>query len=421
MDGDTLTMADIYNERGGYLTRKAAELEVDVDGLAAVLSVESTNSGFTKNGDNMRHNVRLEARVLAGRTDSPLFLQHFEPGASSSDNKFSVEAGGTKVSYHGDQDTEWQALNVAQAFADKAAIESASHGIGQVMGFNHELVGYNTPEEMFVAFSDSLEKQLDGFIEFIKGRSACMAGLRARDWEAFAGCYNGAGNEVEYGRRIERSVAAYAAVIVGKTAITEVADGETCTGQEGDTGTCKKVENCNGWASTSSTCGGGTKCCVRTDQAASCGNDTGTSPATVAMFIMAGVVPIGGYGFYKHQQGQKKRVEAEAKFLEGRSKAGKTGGANARPVTESVSDVEGTPHPDSAREAPADPPPPYAAATKETTFQSATSSDSNVSNGSKGSSKGSKGKRRTPSGSKNVKRHGSKSSRGSRSKTRSNK
>ena len=45
---------------------------------------------------------------------------------------------------------------------------------------------------MFLAFSNSLEKQLQWMTRFIDNNANCLAGLRENDLVKFASCYNGA-------------------------------------------------------------------------------------------------------------------------------------------------------------------------------------------------------------------------------------
>lgn len=48
------------------------------------------------------------------------------------------------------------------------ALMSASFGRWQIMGFNHKIVGYESPSEMFEAFAESEANQLMAFVEFVK-------------------------------------------------------------------------------------------------------------------------------------------------------------------------------------------------------------------------------------------------------------
>ena len=71
-----------------------------------------------------------------------------------------------------------------------AALQSASWGIGQIMGANHVLAGFQSVEEMVTAMSESEDRQLAAMSSFLHG-AGLRASLLAHDWAAFARGYNG--------------------------------------------------------------------------------------------------------------------------------------------------------------------------------------------------------------------------------------
>ena len=88
------------------------------------------------------------------------------------------------------------------------ALKSASWGIGQVMGFNHTVAGFDSAQAMVEAMVQDEDSQLLAMIGFMTSNSLDKA-LRTRDWQTFARIYNGsnyAANqydvklEVQYGR-----------------------------------------------------------------------------------------------------------------------------------------------------------------------------------------------------------------------------
>lgn len=62
---------------------------------------------------------------------------------------------------------EYERLKRVGAVNKRVAILSASYGSHQIMGFNHELIGYDTPEAMFEAFHQSEAAQLNAFVAFV--------------------------------------------------------------------------------------------------------------------------------------------------------------------------------------------------------------------------------------------------------------
>jgi hypothetical protein len=83
---------------------------------------------------------------------------------------------------------------LAQAIAidRRAALRSASWGMGQIMGFNAKLAGFVDEEAMIEAFAADEEAQLRGMVAFIQTEDLDDE-LRRHDWTGFARGYNGAG------------------------------------------------------------------------------------------------------------------------------------------------------------------------------------------------------------------------------------
>ncbi len=67
-----------------------------------------------------------------------------------------------------------------------AALQSASWGIGQIMGMNYAAAGFQNVEAMVAAMSDSEDQQLAAVGSFLSSEGLA-ASLRAHDWASFAG------------------------------------------------------------------------------------------------------------------------------------------------------------------------------------------------------------------------------------------
>ena len=72
----------------------------------------------------------------------------------------------------------------------RAALQSASWGLGQVMGMNFAVAGFGDVEDMVVAMVGSEDQQLLAMGKFLT-RTGLGASLRAHNWAAFARGYNG--------------------------------------------------------------------------------------------------------------------------------------------------------------------------------------------------------------------------------------
>jgi hypothetical protein len=73
----------------------------------------------------------------------------------------------------------------------EAALKSASWGLGQIMGFNHALAGFDHVEAMVAAFMEDEEAHLEAMVTFIIAAELDDE-LRGHNWAGFARGYNGA-------------------------------------------------------------------------------------------------------------------------------------------------------------------------------------------------------------------------------------
>lgn len=72
----------------------------------------------------------------------------------------------------------------------EAALRSASWGLPQMMGFNHQLAGYESAESMITDFLKDEDRQLNAMVTFIIN-AGLDDELRNHDWAGFAKGYNG--------------------------------------------------------------------------------------------------------------------------------------------------------------------------------------------------------------------------------------
>jgi len=90
---------------------------------------------------------------------------------------------------------EYDRLAQAIALDRTAALQSASWGAFQIMGFNHKAAGFADVEAFVKAMVSGQGAQLDAFVRFIKSNRLDDELIR-RDWAGFARGYNGP----DYGR-----------------------------------------------------------------------------------------------------------------------------------------------------------------------------------------------------------------------------
>lgn len=170
------------------LTQAATELGCEVAALRAVAEVESAGSGFLPDG---RPKILFEAHIFSARTRHRFDASH--PDISSPTWNRSLYRGGP---------AEHDRLNRAIQLAARAALESASWGAFQLMGFKFAACGFPDVETM-VAAMKSEAGQLWAFARFILSSPAMHAALRAKDWQRFTRLYNGPGQVAVYAARID--------------------------------------------------------------------------------------------------------------------------------------------------------------------------------------------------------------------------
>lgn len=92
--------------------------------------------------------------------------------------------GGTK---------EWEFLERARKYDEKAALESASYGQFQVMGFNAVPIGYPSVQEFVRLMEVDVYQHLEAMVRFVKATPVALRGMRNKNFQDVALGYNGAG------------------------------------------------------------------------------------------------------------------------------------------------------------------------------------------------------------------------------------
>lgn len=154
--------------------RSASLLGVEVETIRAVVAVESAGSGFLADG---RPKILFERHLFWSFT--PLPVSKTRPDLSDP-----IPGG-----YLGGA-AEWNRLNDAIGFDRPAALRATSWGLGQVLGDNYSVAGYDDVEAFVRAMFVSEGKQIDAMMNYIRGNQLDRA-LARHDWTAFALGYNG--------------------------------------------------------------------------------------------------------------------------------------------------------------------------------------------------------------------------------------
>lgn len=158
-----------------------------------LIKVESGGQAFGPTGKPL---IRFENHIFRTKLNNDaLFNRHFQHGSPVwTDHKFRRSESEPWQEVHtGSQASEYDAFSLAYALNRQAAHESISMGLGQIMGFNAQRVGFPSAEVMLNAF-ESEANQVLGFINFFLSDPELAQAVRNKDWRTIARLYNGPGN-----------------------------------------------------------------------------------------------------------------------------------------------------------------------------------------------------------------------------------
>ena len=205
------TMAALLgNERGNQLTINHMQSGADLLGLplatmATVAQVESIGEGFT---NAMRPVVLFERHVFYKQLTKHLGKAASDQLAASYPNLVNPKRGG----YAGGA-VEWERLQLAISLHRDAAIESASWGMFQIMGYHWQTLGFASASDWLAAMQRSEVEHLTALCRFIQQDAAMHKALLGRKWADFARRYNGpAYKENDYDTKLAKAYDHFAKV-----------------------------------------------------------------------------------------------------------------------------------------------------------------------------------------------------------------
>ncbi len=161
------------------LTYVATRMNVDLASVEAVRDIESNGTPFLPGG---RPPILFEAHVFGRLTEHRWDDEHPNVSAPRWDRSL-YGAGGAH---------QYDRLAEAMALDRRAALNSASWGMFQVLGLNDGQSGYADVEAFVADVCESAMKQLEIFQRFCDNGGLTKY-LRLHDWVRFAVRYTGAG------------------------------------------------------------------------------------------------------------------------------------------------------------------------------------------------------------------------------------
>lgn len=176
----------------------ARELECEVEVIKAISEVESAGDGFFEEGVPKilfeRHWMRRKLEEYEMNTALDLGLNHRPDIVNRSTGGY---IGGP---------SEWKRFNDAYGLHHDAAIESASWGRFQIMGFHWHKLGYEDPDEFMLMMKETEGDHLIAFVNFIQSDMKLWKAVQEKDWRNVAYIYNGPAYAVNsYDKRMEEA------------------------------------------------------------------------------------------------------------------------------------------------------------------------------------------------------------------------
>ncbi len=161
---------------------QAKTLGVEVAALKAVIEVECRGSGF--NADNtpvilFERHVMRQRLIANGKSDIAQAMMIKRPDLCN-----------TSTGNYGLYSAQHGRLNAASQYDRTSALESCSWGLGQVMGYHWQALGYSSLQAFINAMYKDEASQLDAMCRYIKVNNLINV-LKNKDWKAFARGYNG--------------------------------------------------------------------------------------------------------------------------------------------------------------------------------------------------------------------------------------
>jgi hypothetical protein len=161
---------------------QAKVLGIEVTALKAVIEVECKGSGFNVDGTPV---ILFERHVMRQRLIANKQTGILNEMMVKRPDLCSKTSGG-----YGLYSAQHGRLNAAAQYHRTSALESASWGIGQVMGYHWGALGYKSLQAFINAMYKDEASQLEAMCRYIKVNNLINA-LKSKDWKSFARGYNG--------------------------------------------------------------------------------------------------------------------------------------------------------------------------------------------------------------------------------------
>jgi hypothetical protein len=185
------------------IDKVAKDLEVEPAAINAVREVEAGGTGFQGERPKILFEGHVFYRQLKKHGIDP--AQHL---AGNEDILYSKWNESTRKYYKLDQ---YARLKKARKINAAAAMESASWGLFQIMGYHWQPLGYKSARKFVKKMRKNEGEHLQAFAAYLKANDLVKP-LREQDWAKFALGYNGSGyKENQYDTKLASAYKRYSA------------------------------------------------------------------------------------------------------------------------------------------------------------------------------------------------------------------
>lgn len=165
----------------GAIERAASDLDVPVSAVRALIDVESKGAGFLDDGRPVilfeRH--IMHRRLVAAGRDADALADRLPDIINTATGAY---IGGR---------AEHNRLYLARQIEPVCAIESASWGLFQVMGFHWERLGYASAHDFEARMNQCESEHLASFVRFVIADPRLHGAIQRKEWALVAELYNG--------------------------------------------------------------------------------------------------------------------------------------------------------------------------------------------------------------------------------------
>jgi hypothetical protein len=200
--------------------KTAVEIGVQPAALLAVGEVESAGVTEWNVNGHKRPPIRFEGHYFHRKLKGDKLKAAVAAGLAN------PKAGAVKNP--GSYSARYALLERAAKIDHKAAYESTSWGLGQVMGDHWKKLGYDSVDQM-VNTANTVDGQIEIMARYIK-KFGLVDELQTKGWQSFADQYNGpASRKNRYGEKIAAAYKSYTKVLTGSVTADGVPEGGNAT------------------------------------------------------------------------------------------------------------------------------------------------------------------------------------------------